>query len=218
MVPPVPADPKLSLAGILFGVGDELRHRLGRHRRVNLHDHGQIGDQRQHPKIPHGIVRQFLVEHRIEHDDRRRRDKQRVAVGLGTGHRFGADGALRTGLVLDEHRLLQIPAEKFGHQSAQNIGRTARGIGNDKFDRTRRITPRRAAWTRADDRAAKPMTRQILRALSLHFPRFLVGQTLPEWGAAAAQHGRAISQATICQPASRFRRRPRRQKSTAASR
>ncbi len=130
---------EIELAGILFGVGDELRHRVGRHRRVHFHHHRQIGDQRQHPEVFHRIVRQLLVEHRIEHEDRRRRDEQRVTVGLGAGHGFGGDGALRTGLVLDDDRLLQVPAEILADQPAEDIGRTARGIGNDELDRTRRI-------------------------------------------------------------------------------
>jgi hypothetical protein len=46
---------------------------------------------------------------------------------------------LRTGLVLDDHSLLQIAAEIFADQPAEHVGRAARGIGNDKFYRAGRI-------------------------------------------------------------------------------
>ena len=197
---------EIDLARVRLGVGDELRHRLGRHRGVNFHHHRQIGHQRQHPEILHRIVGQLLVEHRIEHDDGSRRDEQRVAVGLGTGHDLGADRALRAGLVLDDDRLLQVAAEKFADQPSQHIGRAARGIGNDKLDRARRIVSRAGVERRGKAAAVKrqPARADLAREF-MPFPRDPL------------ELADSISPATICQPASRLRRRPRRQKSTAAS-
>ncbi len=198
---------EIELAGILLGEGDELRHRLDRQRGMNFHHHRQIGDQRQHPEIPHRIVGQFLVEHRVEHDDRRRRDEQRVAVGLGAGHRLGADRALRAGLVLDDDGLLQVPAEIFADQAAEHIGGTARGIGNHELDRARRIFRCIAfgAAANATTRERQPVKADFTRQKFMSFPH------------QALESRNSISPATICQPASPLRRTPRRQKSTAAS-
>ena len=120
---------------------------------MDLHHHRQIGDQRKQAEVPRGIVGQLLVEQRIEHEDRRRREEQRVAVGLGTRRGFGADRALRTGLVLDHHRLFQVAAEIFADHAAEHVGRAARGIGHDQLDRTYRIF-RRMGWRRGTDESA----------------------------------------------------------------
>ena len=167
MVPPVPADPKLSFPGILLGVGHELRDRLGRHGGMNLHHDRQIGDQRQQAEILHGVVGQLLVEQRIEHEDRRRREEQRVAVGLGARRGFGADRALRAGLVLDHDGLLQVAAEIFADHAAEHVGRAARGIGHDQLDRTHRIFRRMGVAARPRQ-GCRPAP--IISASSFRFP------------------------------------------------
>ena len=144
---------EIEFSRVLPGVGHELRDRLCGHGRMNLHHHRQIGDQRKQAEVPRGIIGQLLVQQRIEHEDRRRRKEQRVAVGRGTRRRFGADRTLRAGLVLDHHRLFQVAAEIVADHAAEHVGRAARGIGHDQLDRTYRIF-RRMGQRRGADEAA----------------------------------------------------------------
>ena len=146
---------KIELAGILFGIGDELGERLRGDRRMNNDDDRQIGDNREHAQFTVGIVGELLVEHRIHHDDRARREKQGVTVRLAMGDGFGADRALRAGLVLDEHRLLQVAREIFGDQPGLHVGWAARGVGHNDLDRPRRIVGR------TGDANCAPRKRQV---------------------------------------------------------
>ena len=144
---------EIEFSRVLLGVGHELRHRLGGHGGMHLHDDGQVRDQRQQAEIPDRIIGQLFVEQRVEHEDRSRREEQRVAIGLRARRRLGADRALRAGLVLDHDGLLQVTAEIFADHAAEHVGRTARGIGHDQLDRARRIF-RRVGVRRGPDETA----------------------------------------------------------------
>ena len=96
---------------------------LGRNRGVDRQDkrHAQeVGDRRE---ILRRIERHLLVQARIDHDRRARRDQQRVAVGRGLGDHGRADVAAGAAAVVDDERLLH----RFGEPLA--IGRAAMSEG-----------------------------------------------------------------------------------------
>ena len=143
---------EIEFSGVLLGVGHELCDRLGGDGGMHLHQHRQVGDDGEHPEILHRIIGQLLVELLVQHYDRGRSEEQRVAVGLGARRHFGADRALRAGLILDHDGLLEIAGQVIADHAAEHVGRTACGVGHHQLDRARRIVRRLAL--RCDDNEA----------------------------------------------------------------
>jgi hypothetical protein len=83
------------------------------------------------------------VEVRIGDEGRVRRDQQRVAVGRGLGHGFGADLAGGARLVLHHHLLAQAFREPLRQRARKNVGDAARGKRHDNVNRLARIGLRR---------------------------------------------------------------------------
>ena len=123
------------LAGIGLGVGDELRDRVRRHRRVHHHGVGHVGEQRDRREILHAVERhggeQSVVHgvhaHGVEQDG--------VAVRRRARDRAGADIAGRAGAVLDHHRLAHRLVQMRGDDARQNVGRAARRPRHQQRDR-----------------------------------------------------------------------------------
>ncbi len=102
--------PHVDLAGIGFGIGDELGDGLRRERRV--HDHHIVGlhGARDRRDIAAEIKLEILVEGGVPRV-RRGSLEQGVAIGACPHHRFGREVAAGARAVLDDELL----AEPLGH-------------------------------------------------------------------------------------------------------
>ena len=94
----------VELAGIRSGERDQLGHRVRRHLRVHQQHVRNRGDHRDRHELRR-VVGQARVQQPVDHQRRRRRGEQRVAVRIGLEHRVGADVAGGARAVLDDHRL-----------------------------------------------------------------------------------------------------------------
>ena len=72
--------PQVELAGIGLGVGDELGHGPGRHRRIHVHDERIAHDARNRRDIADEIEAQLVIERRIDGIERPGQ-QEGVAVG-----------------------------------------------------------------------------------------------------------------------------------------
>ena len=61
----------VDLAGIGFGIGDELGNRLGRNRWIDLHDDGHADDARDRRDVADEIEIELVVERRVDRVRRR---------------------------------------------------------------------------------------------------------------------------------------------------
>src|SRR5262245_19649458 len=85
--------PEVELAGIGLGMSDELRHRLGRERRVHHQDRVAVGDAGDRGEILRRIVAGILRYRRDHRQGRGIAVEQGVAVGLGGRQSPGAERA-----------------------------------------------------------------------------------------------------------------------------
>ena len=123
--PPLPLDANVSSSGFGLRQCDQLRDRIGRHRRNRHQHHGGRTDQRHRRE-----VRGRLVGERGE-DARRDRmraagaDQHRVAVRWGLRGNVGADRATGSAAIVDDHRLAQPVSQLLGDRTRDGIGRAA---------------------------------------------------------------------------------------------
>ena len=129
----------LDLALLRVDVRDELREVLRRHRRVDGQDQRHAQQVRDRRQVLRRIERHLLVEARIDHDRRARRDEQRVAVGRRLGDHRRADVAAGAAAVVDDERLLQLLRQPLGHRARGDVRRSARRPRHDDGDRLGRI-------------------------------------------------------------------------------
>ena len=127
------------LAGIGFGVGDELRQRVRRHRRVHHHRVGHIGEQRDRGEILHAVERHVGDERVVHRVHAHRVEQDRVAVRRRARDRAGADVARAAGAVLDDDRLAHRLMQMQRHDARQNVGRAARRPWHQQRDLAARI-------------------------------------------------------------------------------
>src|SRR6476661_4262825 len=88
------------LAGIGFGMGDELGDGLGRNRWINHHEAGlatNAGDRRD---VADKIETELVVERRIDHM-RAGNQEERITIRRRTYDRLGADSAASSRTVVD---------------------------------------------------------------------------------------------------------------------
>ncbi|MPN37740.1 hypothetical protein SDC9_185261 [bioreactor metagenome] len=90
-----------------------------------MHDGHQIHER---------VVRHALVQALVHRDGTYGIHDQRVAIGRGAHHGFGADVATATGLVVDDERLAQLVAQLLRHGACQQIGRATSGEGDHDLD------------------------------------------------------------------------------------
>jgi hypothetical protein len=76
------------LSRIALGIGNELRKRFRRHRRVHHHGIGLAGEQRDRCNVVHKVELEICVKRRID-EIGRCGEQQRVTVGGRVRDRFG---------------------------------------------------------------------------------------------------------------------------------
>src|SRR6266704_3399548 len=121
---------------------DRERDQLGEgprgHRRVNA-DHERRDDApRNRHEVALRVVREVLVQARVDRDRGVRRDEKGVTVGRGLRRRLGADVAARAGAVVDDELLLERLGERLRELARIEIRAAARRRGHDEPDRPRR--------------------------------------------------------------------------------
>ena len=91
-------------------------------RRQHVRRAAEIRDVRE---IAHRVVADVLVHRRPDHDDRDARHHQRVAVGLGAGHRFRHRDAAAARPVLDHELLAEGLAQRLAVEPRRGVGGAA---------------------------------------------------------------------------------------------
>ncbi len=145
---------RIDLAGIGLGVGDRLRHGLGR--KLGC-DHQRVRNARQHRDLLElsGIEIEPRIEVLVDDQRRRRRRQERIAVRLRLVDELGADIAGGARAVLDDDRVPPLAREPLGHDAWHDVGRAAGRERHDDLDRARRIilrAGRRRRRERSDQR------------------------------------------------------------------
>src|SRR5688500_10065467 len=141
----------------------ELAQIRGRHRGMSDGDEGHLGGAGDGGEIAQRVVARIAVEVRIDHERTLMREGEGVAVGRGFGAGRGADVALRTGAVVDDHLLAPLLAE-LGRQNAGQRVRAA--AGRERHDEAHgllgepvlRVHRGRADEDRGEDRFHGPTT------------------------------------------------------------
>ena len=114
---------KRQVAGFCLGndVLDAGQPRLG----IDGNHESRIGNRGDCREIGVGLVRQFRVQRRRNHQRATGGDQKRITVGLGFSHIVGANIAARAALVFNDDRLAQHALQLRGEQARQQIGRAA---------------------------------------------------------------------------------------------
>ena len=132
------AEAEVQLAGMLFRVGDELRHGRGRHGRrhhQHLRAHRQHGDA---DEALHRVEIEIGIE-RGRDDQAGRADQQCIAVRLGGRRNLGADRGAGARPVVDHDGLREPRGKLLGDNARQHVDRRAWRIGHDHLDGLGRI-------------------------------------------------------------------------------
>jgi len=128
----------VDLAGIGFGVGNELGHGLDRQRRVDLEHERIERDDRDRHDIANEVELEVLVECRIARVRLAGR-QQRIAVGGCVHDRLGGDVGAGARPVLDDELLAQSLRQRLCHQAGHDVSAAARRKSNDDPHRFCRI-------------------------------------------------------------------------------
>ena len=139
-------------AGVVSHRRDEILQRCPRRRFLHRQDH-RIGE---HPRERHELV--HLVAGRLalqavalgNDGERRQRDHDRVAVGLGARDIGVPDPAARAALVLDHDVLPELLGQMQGERAAREVGGAARRERHHDRDRARRPRPLRVEPVRRE--------------------------------------------------------------------
>ena len=142
---------------------DEVLQRLGLDLVVHDDHVRHVAGQRHRREILERIVAELGLHERVDGERPVRADQQRVAVGRGARHHFGADAAAGAAAVVDHHRLPKRHFHLFADDAADDVGIAAGRERHDQMDRpvriggegfTRKQAQRRAEAQSCDQRAA----------------------------------------------------------------
>ena len=126
------------LAGIGFGVGDELGHGFSRKGRSDHHDVGAAGDSPNRDGVADEIEFEIAVERRVT-GVRKTSEQQRVAIGRRTHDHLGGNVRARARPVLDDERLTKPLRKPLADHTPDDVVPAAGGEADDQRDRPRRI-------------------------------------------------------------------------------
>jgi hypothetical protein len=98
---------KIDLAGIGFGIGDELGNRFGGKRRIYHHDVGRADDAGNGCDVSDKVEIEFLVERCVDCGGSACRQEKRIAVRRCFHDRLGADIGAGAGAVFDDESRAQ---------------------------------------------------------------------------------------------------------------
>jgi hypothetical protein len=135
-------------AGARTGEGDELLHRLHRHRGVHHHDVRAEGEDRYAGQIARVVV-ELGIERHVD-DQRGGVDEQRVTVGRGLRNVFVGDVGARAGTIVDDHLLAQVLAQLGREQARVDVDAAAGREADDQPDRLAGIRLRRCVRRRGE--------------------------------------------------------------------
>ena len=125
---------EIDLARIGLGIGDQLGHGVRRKFRPHHQRVRDRGHDRQ--RLERGRIEvELLVNDHVGRQRRRLRRQQRVAVGLGLGHRLGAEIAAGAGPVLHHERLAPHLRQPVGDHAGDDVDAAAGRSGDDDLDR-----------------------------------------------------------------------------------
>ena len=127
------------LARIGLGMRDQLADRARRKARMHDEDRGAVGDLGDRREAPDRVVAGILHQCRHHAERRAGADQQRVAVGLGAGHRLRSERAARARPVLDHHALSEARWHHLRDHAGGDVGRSARSERHDQLDGLGRI-------------------------------------------------------------------------------
>ncbi len=129
------ADPRgriIQLPRPRLGLGDELDHGVGEVGQSN-HQVGRSAQQRNRHEIPGRIEGHRLVEQWVHHQYARRQ-KERVAVGLGTRGNAHGDIAAGAAAIFHDDALPELLGQRVHDDPRQNVHRAYRCERNDHAD------------------------------------------------------------------------------------
>ena len=133
-VVPIGGTEALNFSGLERARPTKVLHRLRRQIGLDQKDVRRAADVADRDEILHRIERQRIVEAGIDRE-RGGAEQERVAVRIGMGDIFHAEIAAGAAAVLDDESLSGRLLQGRRDQAADNVGGTARRIGDDEFDR-----------------------------------------------------------------------------------
>ena len=144
---------------VLLRLLGDRRHRariVGARHVVDCQQHqrrlARLGDR---PEVGLRIVGAGRHDGLAEHEQARI-EQDRVAVGIGAPHRFGAHGARGAADILDDDLLAELFRQPLGGDAAQPVGAAARRIGHDHLQRLAGIGSDRCAGAASSEAPAAP--------------------------------------------------------------
>ena len=135
---PDPARSHVDLAGVSFGIGDELGNCLHRDRWMNLHDERHADDAGNGGDVADEIEIELLVKRCIDRVGGAH-DEQRIAVRRCADRGFDRDIAAGARPVVDDDLLTEPLGEPLRHHPRCNVGRTPSRKPNDQAHRSRGV-------------------------------------------------------------------------------
>src|SRR6516225_8898107 len=143
------ARPHVDLAGIDFGIGDELGNRVDRHRRIHLYGEGVTRNAGNRRDVADEIEIELVVERCVTRIWKTSQQK-RIAVRGCIHDRLGGDIGASTRPVLDHEWLAKPRRQPLSYQACHDVGATSGGKSDNDAHRSRRISlrPRDARHSR----------------------------------------------------------------------
>src|SRR5262249_116815 len=131
----------LDLAGIGFGMGDELGNRLDRHGWIHLHDKGLAMNARDRRDVADQVEIELVVERGVDRIHRSGH-KERIPVRGRVYDRLGGDIASRARPILDDKLLTETLRQPLSYQARHDVGGTTGGKSDNDAHRPGRIALR----------------------------------------------------------------------------
>ena len=119
--------------------GDEVLHRAIAACRVDDQHVRLVRDLHHRREVAHRVVRQLIVQARVDAVRADAAQHDGVAVGRRFRSELGADDAVGAGAILHHHRLAERAAELRADLAPDHVVVAAGGIRHDRADRLRRI-------------------------------------------------------------------------------